>query len=120
MITPEQVDQHSIMIHYGQAAFGWALYMVGKLWWYRDVYDADHNGLGLKEVGVYVKKNWITALFNGMLLVVTVPYAEWLWATAMDIFKKDWPFNDFVYVLAGGFILAIQLIADFVRAKKQK
>lgn len=120
---PETHEDHSLIIknHYVLAGFGWLLYMVGKLWYFRNEYDTNNDGLGLAEVGSYFRKNWIVGLFNGMLIVVAVPFAPqfWNWGTGLFDVSKDWEFTDLVYILAGGFILVIQIIVDWVRSKKK-
>ena len=108
-----------IFEQYLLAGFGWLLYMVGKLWYFRKEYDPNNDGLGWNEVQRYLKKNWIVGLFNLLLLVVVVPYAEDIWSWGMNFWGKDWAFSDFVYVLAGSFILVIQIIIDFVRSKRK-
>jgi hypothetical protein len=116
-IIPEH--EHFLLDNnYALAAFGWALYMVGKLWYYRDVYDTNHDGLGLNEIGVYLRRNWISFLFNAMLIIIFTPYVPDLWLWAMDLFGKEWPMTRAAYILEGGLILIVQLIIDWVKNKK--
>jgi len=121
---PDTHAEHNNLVfnnHYVLAGFGWLLYMVGKLWYYRNEYDTNDDGLGWSEVGAYFRKNWIVGLFNGMLIVIAVPFAPqfWSWGTGLFEASQDWEFTDLVYVLAGGFILVIQIIVDWVRSKKK-
>ena len=111
-----------MMFNYTLAGFGWWLYIVGRLFFDRKKYDKDDNGLGWEEVKAYLKMNWIAFLFNGMLLIIIVPYTEILWYWGIGFFEisKDWIFNDLAYVLAGSFILVVQIIIDIVRWKLRK
>ncbi len=123
LASPNTHEEHSMILknHYVLAGFGWLLYMVGKLWYFRNEYDTNNDGLGAAEVGSYFRKNWIVGLFNGMLIVIAVPFAPqfWNWGTGLFDASKDWEFTDLVYILAGGFILVIQIIVDWVRSKKK-
>lgn len=107
--------------HYGQAAFGWLVYMVGKLWWYRNEYDENNDGLGWSEVVVFGRKNWITGLFNALLIAIGVPYAPEIWDLAMELvvhfnfLEKPWRFGDGVYIGMGALVLVVQLVIDVIR-----
>lgn len=113
-------EEFLITNHYALAAFGWFVYMVGKLWYYRDKYDTNNNGLGLKEVGVFFRMNWIAFFFAALLAFILVPFAPNLWNWTTDSFEvsKDWPVTDLVYLLVGGIILGLQLIIDWIKRKK--
>lgn len=104
--------------HYALAAYGWLLYMVGKLWYYRKEYDPNHDGLGWGEIKVFFRKNWIAFLFAAMLGLILVPFAPrlWVWGTGLFEVSRSWPVTDLVYLLVGAFILVVQLVID--RLKK--
>lgn len=113
-------DSFLITNHYALASYGWCLYSVGKLWYYRDVYDTNKDGLGLVEIGAFFKQNWISMLFNAMLLLVLVPYTPWVWERGMELSNKDWPMTDLAYILTGNIIILVQIIIDFVKRKTNK
>jgi len=109
-----------LVFHYLLAGFGWFLYLVGKLWYFRDHYDTNNDGLDGREVKRYLQKDWISFLFNAMLLAIVVPYAPEIWTFIMQLAGKEYPFREFVYVLAGGFILVVQIAIDVVKSKLKK
>jgi len=103
--------------HYALAGYGWFLYMVGKLWYYRNDYDKNHDGLGWLEIVAFTRQNWISFFFAAMLAFILVPFAPRLWLWGTELFDKDWPVTDLVYLLVGAFILVVQLVVDYLKKK---
>lgn len=119
LMAASTVTSEPIILHYGLAGFGWLLYVVGKLYVTSAKYDTNDDGLSWDEVQKYIKKNWIAFLFNAMLLAIAVPYAQDWWPiiTGLFDFSKGWEFTELVYVLAGSFILVVQILIDIVTWK---
>ena len=117
ILLTELQSAHLLQNPYALAAYGWTLYMVGKLWYYRDVYDTNKDGLGWSEIQVFLRRNWVAFLFNAMLIAVFTPYVPDLWMWSMDLFNRTWPMTKVAYILEGGFILVVQLAIDYVKRK---
>lgn len=100
--------------------YGWVLYNVIMLWVDRKKYDLDNDGLGLSEVGRFLKHEWIGMLVSLMLVPFVTPYTPWIWGVAMNIFGKDYAFTNMAYGGVGVMMMAIQYAISWFRGKKKR
>lgn len=102
------------------AMLGWVIYNLGKLWVDQKKYDLNNDGLGLSEVGMYIKFNWVGGLLSLLLLPFLLPYTHDIWNFAFGLFKKDVEFINLGYGLISFVMIGIQVGVKYVKNKFSK
>ena len=97
--------------------YGWVLYNVAMVWFDRKKYDLDNDGLGLSEVGMFLKHEWIGMLLSLMLVPFITPYAPNIWGWFMDVWGKDWEFVNMAYGGVGVIMMLLQYAISWLKSK---